>query len=111
RERSHRLCDAGATRQFLPEVLPAVASLVDGLGSAADDCEAVLVAENVAGTQRVCHLEAGERRLVLPEGALTLPDGITGLTTRSGDRLVAHAGEGRVTDSARDLCGSDVVIP
>jgi len=111
RERSHRLCDAGATRQFLPEVLPAVASLVDGLGSAADDCEAVLVAENVAGTQRVCHLEAGERRLVLPEGALTLPDGITGLTTRSGDRLVAHAGEGRVTDSARDLCGNDVVIP
>lgn len=111
REQSHRLCDAAATRQFLPDVLPAVTGLLGDLGAAADDCEAVLVAENVAGTERVCHLEAGAKRLVPPAGRWPLRGGITGVTTRAGDRVVAHAGQGRVTDSARDLGVAEDVVP
>lgn len=105
-ERSHRLCDAGTTRQFLPETVPAVARLLKAAGAAAEQCAAVLVTENVAGLERVCHLEGHDGKDLDPSpGAWSLVDGLTGVTTRAGERLITLAGAGRVTDTGPELCG------
>ncbi|HEX7778882.1 MAG TPA: TRAM domain-containing protein, partial [Vicinamibacterales bacterium] len=60
REGTHQLCDAGTTGQLLPETLPAVERLLASLGSRTAECDAIVVAENVAATERVLHLEPRE---------------------------------------------------
>jgi 23S rRNA (uracil-5-)-methyltransferase RumA len=105
-ERSHRLCDAGATRQFRADTLDAVSRLSEALGDHTDSVSSMLIAENVAATERVVHLEAVEGHDLTPRiESLALVDGLTGLTATSRGRIVALGGEGRVTDTADALCG------
>jgi len=111
-ERSHRLCDAGRTAQFRDDAMTAVARFLAVLGDEADGCESILVGENVAASERVLHLEPGEGRDLgqLPASAL-LVDGVTGVTTVARGRMVLLAGDGRVTDTTRDLCGDTDLLP
>lgn len=111
-ERSHRLCDAGRTAQFRDDTMAAVARLLAQLGDDADACASILVAENVTATGRVLHLESIEGRdLAHLSTRMPLVDGVTGLTTVSRGRMVLLAGEGRVTDTAVDLCGDTAQVP
>jgi 23S rRNA (uracil1939-C5)-methyltransferase len=64
REGTHDWCDAGATGQLLPETLAAAADAVQALGADAILCEAVVVSENVAATERALLLEP------VPDGRL-----------------------------------------
>src|SRR4051812_13867609 len=57
REGSHRLCDAAATRQLRDGAIDAASAVLASLGEKRAACAAVVVAENVAATERVCHLE------------------------------------------------------
>jgi tRNA/tmRNA/rRNA uracil-C5-methylase (TrmA/RlmC/RlmD family) len=111
-ERTHQLCDAGATAQFGDDTLAVVDRLLGWMGDDADAVESIVVGENVAASERVLHLEPTEGRDVshLAERTLAI-DGLTGVTSVSRGRLVRIAGEGRVTDTARDLCGSTDVLP
>jgi 23S rRNA (uracil1939-C5)-methyltransferase len=105
-ERSHRLCDARATGQFAQSALDAAEHVVGGLGDVQSDVGAILVAENVSGTERVLHLEPRDgRRLELPsvDEAALLAGGVTGVTMQTPRRPVIVAGNGRVTDASSDL--------
>lgn len=104
REGTHDLCDAAPTGQLHPETVPAARAAIDALGSRRADCESLIVAENVAATERVCHLLPREAtRLDDLSRAFELPPGVTGLTTTAGDRFVAIAGSASVTDTADAL--------
>jgi 23S rRNA (uracil1939-C5)-methyltransferase len=60
REGTHDLCDAGATRQVLPETLAIVEHVLRLLRSGADLHGEVEVAENLDATERVVHLDLRE---------------------------------------------------
>lgn len=111
-ERSHQLCDAARTAQFRDDTMAAVRRLLDVLGEDCDRYESILVGENVAASQRVLHLEPFEGTGLsdLPADVVAV-DGVTGITTVAGGRVVLLAGEGRVTDSAHDLCGEGGLLP
>ena len=64
REGTHDWCDAGPTGQLLPESLAAVTDAVRALGANAVLCEAVVVSENVAATERALLFEP------VPDGRL-----------------------------------------
>jgi len=64
REGTHDWCDAGPTGQLSPECLAAATDAVRGLGPAAVLCEAVIVSENVAASERALLLEP------VPDGRL-----------------------------------------
>lgn len=110
-ERSHRLCDAVATAQFRDDTLAVVDRLLGWMGDGAEGCDSIVVGENVAASERVLHLDPVDGRDVshLAERAPTI-DGLTGVTTVSRGRLVRIAGEGRVTDTARELCGGSGLL-
>jgi 23S rRNA (uracil1939-C5)-methyltransferase len=111
-EDTHTLCDAAATRQLRPEVLPAVTALLARLGDAAPLIDAVVVAESVDATARVLHLELrADARVAQLEGRASLVDGVTGVTTRADSRLIALAGAPMVTDRAAVLLGDASPIP
>ncbi|MCC7043371.1 MAG: class I SAM-dependent RNA methyltransferase [Acidobacteria bacterium] len=111
-ERSHRLCDARATAQFRDDTMAVVERLIDWLGDAADACESIVVGENVTASDRVLHLEPVEGRdLSHLTGRAVAIEGLTGVTTVSRGRMVLVAGEGRVTDTALDLCGEAGWLP
>ncbi|CAN5629359.1 class I SAM-dependent RNA methyltransferase [soil metagenome] len=57
REGSHRLCDAGPTRQLLPETIEAVERVVREVEAAGHEPIAVDVSENVAADQRAMLVE------------------------------------------------------
>lgn len=105
-ERTHQLCDAGRTAQFRDDTLTAVGRLLDALDDDGDGCASIVVGENVAATQRVLHLVPVEGRDLshLSERVPAI-EGLTGLSTLSRGRVVLLGGQGRVTDTARDLCG------
>jgi 23S rRNA (uracil1939-C5)-methyltransferase len=108
REGTHALCDAGATGQLQPETLPAVERLLATLGSRAAECDAIVVAENAAATERVLHLEPRDgARLDDLVRRVALPDGIQGLTTAVRGRTIPIAGASAVTDTATQLLGDD----
>jgi 23S rRNA (uracil1939-C5)-methyltransferase len=107
REGTHDLCDAGATGQLLPESLAAVERLITSLGSRAAECEAIVVAENVAATERVLHLEPRDgARLDDLARRLALPGGVQGITTETRGRTIQIAGTPSVTDHAAQLFGN-----
>jgi 23S rRNA (uracil1939-C5)-methyltransferase len=111
-ERSHRLCDAGPTAQFRDDTLDVVGLVIDWLGDEADACESIVVGENVTASDRVLHLEPIEGRDVSHlAGRAVAIGGLTGVTTVSRGRMVLVAGEGRVTDTAGDLCGDAGLLP
>lgn len=101
-EGSHSVCDAAATRQLRPAVLPAVEALLSALGPVRGLCEAVTVSENVSASECVCHLE-------LKDGArlghvdVVLPPGITGVTGQTGRRASVVCGEPVITERASSL--------
>lgn len=109
REGTHTLCDAGTTHQLLPAALEAAAAAVAALGPRAGDCDAVIVAENVAATERVLHLEPRDHarlddvagRVAALPGASS--SGVTGITTLVRGRLMTMAGAESVSDTADSL--------
>jgi 23S rRNA (uracil1939-C5)-methyltransferase len=111
REGSHDLCDAMPTGQLLPETGVALASLAAGLGRRLADCGRVVVAENIAATERVCHLEPRAGRsldgIALDLARLT---GVTGVTVAARGRPVLVAGHATVSDSAADVFGDDAPV-
>jgi 23S rRNA (uracil1939-C5)-methyltransferase len=114
REGTHELCDVGPTGQVLPETLEAVASLAATLGRGLSEYSGVIVAENVAATERVLHLEArADRPARGSAGALPLPAlaGVTGVTMSSRrGRPVTLAGTPTVSDAAPQIFGDDVPV-
>lgn len=107
-EGTNRLCDAAATRQFAPDVVPAVAALLESITAVVDDIDSIVVAENVTGDTRVVHLEPREgRRLSEDHVAGALTPEIDGVTVRMGTRTIVAAGRATVTDTADALCGRE----
>jgi 23S rRNA (uracil1939-C5)-methyltransferase len=106
-EGTSRLCDAAMTRQFAEDVLPSVARLLEAIGSAAGALEGIVVAENVAGTVRLVHLEPLEG-VAVDAGAVPagLVDGIDGVSCQAAGAVVPVAGRTVLTDTVADLCGS-----
>ena len=104
REHSHVLCDAASTAQLRAESLAAVADVVSRLGPDLARCQAVIVSENLAGSQRILHLESSDEKPVMAVHlGGRLPAGVTGLATWVDGGVHVLAGDGRVTDSALEL--------
>jgi 23S rRNA (uracil1939-C5)-methyltransferase len=111
REGSHVICDAAATRQLHPDAMVAIEALSAGIRGRLWECDSIVVAENIAGTERVIHLvprEPGELhalRLAIDR----LPK-LTGLTLATETGLIEIAGTDSVSDTAADLFGADAPI-
>ena len=116
REGTHVLCDAGATGQILPAAESAAARVVDILGERGRSCDAIIVSENAAATERVIHVEAREGQR-LDDGfddlaAIDLERaGLTGLTTLDGDDLLELAGDALVRDTSATLAPGAAGMP
>jgi 23S rRNA (uracil1939-C5)-methyltransferase len=106
-EGTSRLCDAAMTRQFAEGAVPSVARLLEAIGPAAGALEGIVVAENVAGTVRLVHLEPLEG-VSVDAGAVParLVDGIDGVSCEAAGAVVSVAGRTVLTDTVEDLCGS-----
>jgi 23S rRNA (uracil1939-C5)-methyltransferase len=114
REGTHSLCDAGPTGQLMPATMTAVGGVLQALAERVTDVAAVVVAENVAGTDRVIHLEprAGAQLGNLARAeSLSAVAGVTGVTVTAGKRQIALAGSPTVTDSADALFGAGSPLP
>jgi tRNA/tmRNA/rRNA uracil-C5-methylase (TrmA/RlmC/RlmD family) len=92
-EGTHEVCDAGLTRQLLPDADRAAHDLVGRLAAAGFTGDAdVELSENRAGDQRAMHIEVVRER-----GGATVPDidpidGVTGLSwSESAGAAVRHA--------------------
>ena len=106
RAQTHALCDPAPGGQLHGDTLRAVAACLTALGPRVDDVDAVVVAENVAATERVLHLEAREgETLESLVRKLPLPERATGVTTDVRGRVLTLAGQATVTDVAPDLFG------
>jgi 23S rRNA (uracil1939-C5)-methyltransferase len=105
-EGTHEVCDAGLTRQLLPEAVRAVGDLahrlaVGGFGADAD----IELSENRAGDQRALHVEAigtGREEAFGGDAAI---DGVTGLTWSGADAAAARLvyGQPFVADVVRGV--------
>ena len=109
-EGTHRLCDAGPSRQLMPASMTAVAGTIAALGARADLCESVVVAENADASERVLHLEPRDR-MRLDGAGIEMPEGVTGITARVGHRSVVLAGQPRVSDNAGALQANHAGLP
>jgi tRNA/tmRNA/rRNA uracil-C5-methylase (TrmA/RlmC/RlmD family) len=108
REGTHHVCDAAATGQLLPGTTAVLDGLVERLGRRLGECSAFVLAENVAATNRVVHLDPRPGATLRDlQHRLDLPAGLTGITTVSRGRLLTLAGQATVTDAAADLWGDD----
>ena len=106
-EGTHVLCDAGATGQLLPETMEAIDATLAALDNRLAECDALTIAENAAGSNRVVHIEPRDgARFDDLRARLPLPAGLSGLTTGRRDELTTLAGAATVTDRAADLPGS-----
>jgi 23S rRNA (uracil1939-C5)-methyltransferase len=111
REGTHVLCDAGATGQLLPETMPAVDQTLAAIDARLAECEALVVSENIAATERVIHVEPRDGASFDDlSGRLPLPPGLTGLTTGRHGEATTLAGAATVTDRAVDLFAGDPPI-
>jgi 23S rRNA (uracil1939-C5)-methyltransferase len=108
-EGSHTVCDASLTAQLRPEATTAATALFAALGPRAADCEAVVISENVAASERVLHLEArpGTRwdpaTAGLAGASVEALPGVTGVTTLVGGQIRTLSGRDTVTDTAAVL--------
>ena len=115
-EGTHTICDAAATRQLHPAATSAAAAALESLGRAAGGCEAIVIAENVAGTERVIHVEPREDARIgdgwdrLAHAWPSAFEGVTGITAMVRAGLRAMAGAPTVTDRAGALFGTDAPI-
>jgi 23S rRNA (uracil1939-C5)-methyltransferase len=111
-EGSHTLCDAAATRQLRPDTLSSVAALLADLGDEADACDAIVVAENVAATERVLHLEPREGVSLAGLESRARPGaGLTGVTMQVGRRMARLGGSARLVDHAEALFAGGGPVP
>ena len=105
-EGTHQLCDAGATRQLLPDAVRAARELADRLAAAgfAEDAD-VELSENRAGDQRAMHIELMGARAGAAVPALEPVDAVTGLTWSAGGGATAHRvfGQPYVEDVVRGV--------
>jgi len=111
-EGTHRLCDAAPTGQLTPHSLAAVGAALTAIGAdAARQCAAIVVAENVAATDRVLYLEPEPGgRLVIDRRDVEDIAGITGVTLATSEGTRELAGRPSVTDTAAQLFGDDPPI-
>ena len=86
RERTHTLCDAGATGQLLPETCGILPEIGLALRSFASRVSTLDVAENIPGTERVLHLDLSPGASVsgVELAGLERVRGVTGLTASAG---------------------------
>jgi 23S rRNA (uracil1939-C5)-methyltransferase len=106
REGTHEPCDAASTRQLTPEAFGAIDRATLLLAPRMSDIRAIVLAENVAATERVLHLEARDGvRLDDLIRRIDLPDGLVGITTGARGRPVTLVGQPVVTDTAEALFG------
>jgi 23S rRNA (uracil1939-C5)-methyltransferase len=103
REGTHALCDARSTGQVLPATMTAVDGVLSAMSSRLADIDELVVAENVAATERVVHVIPREGARLDVSGGVRCPDGITGLTTVVRGQTLAIDGIGAVTDTSADL--------
>ena len=111
-EGTHTICDAAATRQLLPDATRLAQALVAAIDPGGQACDAVIVSENIAASERVLHLEWREGADVraLATSAATAAaalDGVTGVTMVEGGSLRVLAGRAEVSDDGRALFGSE----
>jgi 23S rRNA (uracil1939-C5)-methyltransferase len=104
REGTHVLCDAASTRQLREDALAAIAALERALSSLPRPVVSEIeLSENVAATERACHLE------LLPDGdpsrlaSATRVEGVTGVTCAPVDhpRTMELWGSPFVSDEIR----------
>jgi 23S rRNA (uracil1939-C5)-methyltransferase len=103
REGTHVLCDAGSTGQLLPETTAAVEATIAALDLRLAECAELIVAENVAETERVLHVVPREGARLEQFDGVAPPAGVTGLTTGSHGRFVVLTGAASVTDTSGEL--------
>lgn len=106
REGSHVLCDAAATGQLHGATMPAMDSLLAALGGRVEDCDSVVVAENVEADERVLQLIPHMQRGIADvRVSLESLQGVTGVTAATIDGPVTLAGTPYVSDSALEVLG------
>ena len=101
REGTHVLCDAGSTRQLLPDTLAVLdrlqAALAHGSRAGVSDVE---VAENCEANERALHLELAADGDPSALAALTMVDGVNGVSCSAGHaRALTLWGTPEVTDT------------
>lgn len=102
REETHEICDAAGTGQCLPETVAAIDWVRTALeGDQLRGVTALDIAENAAGTDRVCHLELGAQGA--PDAAAGLLDvpGVTGVVATTGGTYSPVAGATAVAEAVR----------
>lgn len=102
REGTHQICDAAATRQLSEGAVEWIAAASQQLRDRnLDGLAAIELTENVAGTERACHLEL--RRGVDAGAFAPLADGLVGLSANTGDSREVQAlhGVAAVTDELK----------
>jgi 23S rRNA (uracil1939-C5)-methyltransferase len=108
REGTHALCDAGPSAQLREDSLVAVRAVVTALGTRADDCDTLTLAEDIAVRSRVVHFEPRPGATLEDlDGPSLIVGGISGATASAGRRSFTLAGIPVVTDTAADLMGGD----
>lgn len=106
REGTHEPCDAAATGQLTEAATTALERASRTLEARLSDCLAIVLAENVAGTERVLHIEGRDgARFDDLAGRVELPEGVHGLTVGTHGRPATLAGTAVVTDTAEALFG------
>jgi 23S rRNA (uracil1939-C5)-methyltransferase len=104
REGSHELCNPGPTGQLLPQTIEWVERMEQRIGpSGLAGIVSMEIAENIPASERACHLEVQSGIDVNALAALSMEQGLTGLTAsrllRPGvERL---SGQSTVTDLIR----------
>jgi len=80
-EGTHQVCEAGPTRQLLPDAVRAVHVLADRLTAAGfgEDAD-IEMSENRAGDQRAMHIEVIREGVQAPAPPIEAIDSVTGLT-------------------------------
>ena len=102
RERTHTLCDAASTGQFLPETSVRLSEIGAALGRVRSRVETLDLIENVAGTARALHLELppGSPVSGAELGGLLQIEGVSGATASPGRAAPPHVrGTPFVSDS------------
>jgi tRNA/tmRNA/rRNA uracil-C5-methylase (TrmA/RlmC/RlmD family) len=110
REGTHQLCDAGATKQLSSDAVDAAARLAAALERAVPAAAvSIALAENIAGDQRVAHVELAPRARVEADVLSRAADeaSLAGLSARdmtSGQS--SHAGNPAIADPLAAIAGA-----
>lgn len=110
REGTRELCAAGPTGQLTAEATASVDAVVRTLAAHHVSCRSVMLAENVAASQRVVHLDlAPGAKLATAAAPLRAITGLTGLTMSGAKGAVTVSGAPVVEDAAADLFSADAL--